>query len=117
MSKTGARPKSLASLFGTGLNALLACCNSNGVVFPPLTTPTYFSNLCPLFSSLFCVPFFGFQPSVTLLKLNTAVGQDLAASLSLSLVDLLADHRAALDRVIIAAAVQPPKRHQVRRPV
>eukprot|EP00903_Cladosiphon_okamuranus_P010817 g10219.t1 len=53
------------------------------------------------------------EPSVTLLKFNTAVGQDLAASLSLSLVDLLADHRATLDRVIIAAAVQPPKRHQL----
>lgn len=67
-------------------------------------------------SFLLRVPFVRFQPSVTLLKLNTAVGQDLAASLSLSLVDLLADRRAALDRVIIAAAVQPPKRHQVRRP-
>lgn len=51
---------------------------------------------------------------MTLLKLNTAVGRDLSASLSLSLVDLLDAHRSTLDRVIIAAAVQPPKRHQVR---
>ena len=62
------------------------------------------------------LPFFCFclLQSVTLLKLNTAVGQDLSASLSLSIVDLLDAHRSTLDRVIIAAAVQPPKRHQVR---
>lgn len=48
-----------------------------------------------------------------MLKLNTAVGQDLSASLVLSLVDLLAVHRPTLDRLIIVAAVQPPKRHQV----
>eukprot|EP00752_Nemacystus_decipiens_P004883 g4443.t1 len=53
------------------------------------------------------------EPSVTLLKLSTAVGQDLTSSLSVSLVDLLADHRATLDRVFISAAVQPPKRHQL----
>ncbi|CAM9110671.1 unnamed protein product [Ectocarpus fasciculatus] len=53
------------------------------------------------------------QPSVTLLKLNTTVGQDLSASLSLSLVDLLVARRPTLDRLIIAAAVQPPKRHQI----
>ncbi|CAN0029804.1 unnamed protein product [Ectocarpus sp. 12 AP-2014] len=53
------------------------------------------------------------EPSVTLLKLNTAVGQDLSASLSLSLVDLLVSRRPTLDRLIIAAAVQPPKRHQI----
>ncbi|CAM9760000.1 unnamed protein product [Ectocarpus sp. 6 AP-2014] len=53
------------------------------------------------------------EPSVTLLKLNTAVGQDLSASLSLSLVDLLVARRTTLDRLIIAAAVQPPKRHQI----
>ncbi len=59
--------------------------------------------------------FFALQSSVTLLKLNTAVAQDLEASLASSLVDLLAAHRPMLDRVIIAAAVQAPKRHQVRR--
>ena len=59
---------------------------------------------------LFCL----FAKSVTLLKLNTAVGRDLSASLSLSIVDLLDAYRSTLDRVIIAAAVQPPKRHQVR---
>ncbi|CAM9573726.1 unnamed protein product [Pylaiella littoralis] len=53
------------------------------------------------------------EPAVTMLKLNTAVGQDLSASLVLSLVDLLAVHRPTLDRLIIVAAVQPPKRHQM----
>lgn len=57
-----------------------------------------------------------FKPAVTLLKLNTAVDQDLSASLSLSLVDLLAVHRPTLDRLMIVTAVQPPKRHQVHTP-
>lgn len=60
------------------------------------------------------VSVFAFRKSVTLLKLNTAVGRDLSASLSVSIVDLLDAYRSTLDRVIIAAAVQPPKRHQVR---
>lgn len=50
---------------------------------------------------------------MTLLKLNTVVGQDISASLAMSMVDLLAAHQPALDRVIIVAAVQPPKRHEV----
>lgn len=54
-----------------------------------------------------------FVQSVTLLKLNTVVGLDLSASLAMSMVDLLAAHQPALERVIIAAAVQPPKRHEV----
>ena len=70
----------------------------------------FFSPRCPVLLSCFF-----FQPSVTLLKLNNTVAQDLVAPLALSLVDLLAAHRPALDRVIIAAAVQSPKRHQVRR--
>lgn len=71
------------------------------------------SACCILLSRLFARVLFLFQPSVTLLKLNTAVGQDLSASLSLSLVDLLVARRLPIGRLIIAAAVQPPKRHQV----
>lgn len=52
--------------------------------------------------------------SVTLLKLNTAVGEDLSASLALSVVDLLASHESEVGRVIVVAAVQPPKRLKVR---
>ncbi|CAN0131786.1 unnamed protein product [Scytosiphon promiscuus] len=53
------------------------------------------------------------EPSVTLLKLNTAVGQDLSALLSMSLVDVLAARGPALRRLIVVVAVQPPKRHQL----
>lgn len=40
--------------------------------------------------------------------------QDLAASLAVAIVDLLAERAEVLERVIVAAAVQPPKRHNVR---
>lgn len=79
-----------------------------------LRSPVFQS--CLFFSILFfCACLFNrFKPAVTLLKLNTAVDQDFSASLSVSLTDLLAVHRPSLDRLIIVAAVQPPKRHQVR---
>ncbi|CAM9343991.1 unnamed protein product, partial [Sphacelaria rigidula] len=49
--------------------------------------------------------------SVTLLKINTEVPQDLSASLAIAIVDLLAERAEALERVVVAAAVQPPKRN------
>lgn len=40
--------------------------------------------------------------------------QDLSASLAIAIVDLLAERAEALERVVVAAAVQPPKRNNVR---
>lgn len=58
----------------------------------------------------------GEDRSVTLLKLNTAVSQDLSTSLAMAIVDRLAERGKALKRVVVAAAVQPPKRNQAQRP-
>lgn len=55
------------------------------------------------------------KQSVTLLKLNTAVSQDLSTSLAMAIVDRLAERGKALKRVVVAAAVQPPKRNQVKK--
>ncbi|CAN0130397.1 unnamed protein product [Ascophyllum nodosum] len=53
------------------------------------------------------------EKSITLLKINTALDEDLSAPLALSITDLLAERRETVRRFFVAAAVQSPKRHQV----